>query len=61
MTGYIELLRAHFHKENNILFRMADNALSDLDQQNLLNQFKEIENRNQQNFIENIEELSKSY
>jgi len=61
MAGYIELLRGHIAKENNILFRMADNALSDEDQQSLLNQFKEIENRNQQNFIDKIEELAKAY
>ncbi|NJO91081.1 MAG: hypothetical protein HC831_20530 [Chloroflexia bacterium] len=32
MLGYIELLRAHIEKENNILFRMADKALTDEEQ-----------------------------
>jgi hemerythrin-like domain-containing protein len=61
MAAYIELLRAHIAKENNILFRMADNALSADDQQNLLQQFGEIENTNQSNFIEQIEKLEQAY
>lgn len=44
MSGYIELLRAHISKENNVLFRMADSALSAEEQQVLLNQFKKVEN-----------------
>ena len=32
MQGYIILLRSHIAKENNVLFRMADNALSENDQ-----------------------------
>jgi Uncharacterized conserved protein len=43
MTGYVNLLRAHIGKENNVLFRMADNALSDDEQQNLLHEFKKVE------------------
>jgi hemerythrin-like domain-containing protein len=43
MKGYIELLRNHISKENNILFRMADNAISDEEQQDLLGKFSEIE------------------
>ena len=43
MQGYIELLRAHINKENNILFRMADNALSPEEQQTLLEQFNKVE------------------
>ena len=38
MNGYSEFLRNHISKENNILFRMADNALSESDQNNLLEQ-----------------------
>lgn len=43
MTGYAELLRNHISKENNILFKMADNALSESDQRNLLTRFAEAE------------------
>lgn len=43
MRGYIELLRAHINKENNILFRMADKVLSNEDQQMLLNEFDKAE------------------
>jgi len=39
MTGYVNLLRDHISKENNILFRMADQVLSDDEQSTLLNQF----------------------
>jgi hemerythrin-like domain-containing protein len=41
MAGYAELLHNHINKENNILFRMADNALSEEDHRELLNQFEE--------------------
>jgi hemerythrin-like domain-containing protein len=43
MKGYSELLRNHISKENNILFRMADNALSESDNINLLSKFTEAE------------------
>jgi len=43
MTGYAELLTSHIMKENNILFRMADNVLSDVEQKDLLEQFETIE------------------
>jgi hemerythrin-like domain-containing protein len=43
MEGYAELLQNHIGKENNILFRMADRVLSELDQELLLNRFEEIE------------------
>jgi len=39
MNGYVNLLRDHIAKENNVLFRMADQALSDEEQSILLNQF----------------------
>ncbi len=39
MKGYITLLREHIHKENNILFRMADNFLTAEEQSQLLSQF----------------------
>lgn len=43
MQGYIELLRSHISKENNVLFRMADNALTAEEQQNLLADFERVE------------------
>jgi hemerythrin-like domain-containing protein len=44
MAGYRELLRGHIEKENNVLFRMADNMLSNDEQQHLLKQFERVEN-----------------
>ena len=41
---YCELLQSHIYKENNMLFRMADNALSAADQQSLFNNFEDLEN-----------------
>jgi len=41
MQGYLDLLRSHIGKENNILFRMADNSFSDEEQQELLSDFNE--------------------
>lgn len=43
MSGYINLLRAHISKENNILFRMADNVLSGDEQAGLLEKFTKVE------------------
>jgi hemerythrin-like domain-containing protein len=43
MAGYAELLESHISKENNILFRMANNALSETDNDELLQQFAKAE------------------
>jgi len=66
MHGYIELLRGHIHKEDNILFRMADNAFSEQDHHDLLIQFAQIEESALQgntlnDFIDQIEDLRKVY
>lgn len=66
MTGYCDLLRNHISKENNILFRMADKALSDNEQQNLLKEFGAIEmNRSKgtraADYIETIRNLASFY
>ena len=66
MLGYGELLTNHIAKENNILFRMADNALSTADHQSLLSQFKEIENKITSNiskgdYMARIENLAEKY
>jgi hemerythrin-like domain-containing protein len=66
MQGYIDLLRAHIGKENNVLFRMADKALAPEEQQALLKSFKVIEERDYANgrlgrFITEIEGLEAIY
>jgi hemerythrin-like domain-containing protein len=43
MSGYASLLTNHIAKENNILFRMADNALNQDDHAALLARFRETE------------------
>jgi len=66
MLGYIELLRNHISKENNVLFRMADNALTATDQQSLIGQFEQLEdqsnpNNRKRDFIARIERLIQAY
>ncbi len=66
MLGYGELLRNHISKENNVLFRMANQALPKEDQEFLFKQFEEIENRGISNhqkkdFIDRIEKLTQVY
>ncbi len=41
--GYINLLRGHIEKEDHCLFPMADQALSEEDQRELLKSFEEVE------------------
>ena len=43
MTGYAALLRSHIGKENNVLFRMADQVISPAEQEQLLREFEQIE------------------
>ncbi len=43
MLGYASLLENHISKENNILFRMADNVLSPAEQEELLSGFSRVE------------------
>ncbi len=40
--GYVELLRAHIRKENQVLFKMADRLLSPLDKESLWKAFNAI-------------------
>jgi len=66
MLGYGELLRNHIAKENNVLFRMADQALPKEDQDFLYKQFEEIENRGitnhqKKDFVARIEKLTQIY
>ncbi len=43
MQGYIDLLRSHIAKENNVLFRMADKLLTKEEQESLLKSFATME------------------
>jgi hemerythrin-like domain-containing protein len=66
MLGYIDLLRSHIAKENNVLFRMADHMISVEDQEMLLQQFDEVElkdfgKQKIQGFITDIEDLEVVY
>lgn len=54
MTGYVELLRSHIMKENNILFQMADQVLTTGEQEALLADFTTEEQRK-----ENVERKKK--
>lgn len=66
LSGYALLLKSHIDKENNILFRMADQVLSSEEHQNLLAQFADIEERaeadfNPENSIQKINYLAGIY
>ena len=41
--GYSKLLRQHIDKEDNVLYKMADQVLTDEDQKDLLEKFEEVE------------------
>ena len=66
MAGYAELLQNHIGKENNILFRMADRALSEEDHQLLLKQFEEAERLHSSGsssgeYVKRIQQLASVY
>ena len=66
MQGYIDLLRAHIRKENNVLFPLADKKLSPEDQEELLMAFSAMEKTNYKpgminRFITEIEGLEVIY
>lgn len=66
MQGYIDLLRNHISKENNILFRMADRSFSSTEQEELLDKFYDIEKnlsgkKGSGHFIAEIERLEDLY
>jgi hemerythrin-like domain-containing protein len=42
-VGYVELLRAHIQKENNVLFVMAENMLTPDEQKKLAADFDRVE------------------
>jgi len=43
--GYVELLSAHIHKEDDILYPMADQLLSEADQRELERGFEDVEEK----------------
>lgn len=63
MRGYAELLRSHISKENNVLFRMADRALTQADQEKLLEGFREAESSGlpAAEYVNKIENLAVLY
>jgi hemerythrin-like domain-containing protein len=66
MAGYADLLYNHIGKENNILFPMADRALSETDNTELLKQFDEAEKihasgSSSAEYIKRIQQLASSY
>ncbi len=66
MTGYAKLLQNHIAKENNILFRMADQVFSTDEQHELLTQFAEVETHAETEFdsinsIQKINDLAAIY
>jgi len=66
MGGYVELLRAHIGKENNVLFKMADRVLTAADQEELLHEFEAVETNDFGNgkirqFLADIEGLESIY
>jgi hemerythrin-like domain-containing protein len=66
MAGYADLLFNHIGKENNILFRMADRALSETDHTELLKQFVEAEKAHSsvssaEDYIKRIQHLALFY
>jgi hemerythrin-like domain-containing protein len=63
MLDYAALLKSHIGKENNILFRMADRALTDEDNELLLKQFEEAEKKHSEKseYIKQIDYLYDIY
>ena len=66
MKGYIDLLRNHINKENNILFKMADRVLTENDHETLLHQYGDIDIHNicggdLSQCLSKIETLAKAY
>jgi hemerythrin-like domain-containing protein len=66
MQGYCSLLRNHISKENNVLFKMADNVLSEDDHLLLMKEFEKVEQSNfcggmLKDYIVTIESLESAY
>jgi hemerythrin-like domain-containing protein len=66
MRGYAELLQHHISKENNILFRMADNVTSQEEDELLMKKFSEAEIEHKNNhpiadYAADIQKLASLY
>ncbi len=66
MNGYVNLLRNHIAKENNILFRMADKVLTDENHAGLLKKYSDVIPLTQKGgglteYLNTIEQLDKKY
>jgi hemerythrin-like domain-containing protein len=66
MEGYASLLQNHIAKEDNILFRMADNVLSLKEQSDLMTDFEKVESEQEEgtkpaDYIFRINELAAIY
>ncbi len=66
MSGYSELLTNHIAKENNVLFRLAGNALTDVEQKHLLEKFEMVESNSATGnklkcYIDQINDLASYY
>ena len=66
MDGYADLLINHISKENNVLFRMADNVFTAENQQSLLAQFSLIDSGSTtgvtgHDYVNQIESLANQY
>ena len=64
--GYVELLRQHIHKEDNILYPMGDKVLTTEDNERLLEQFEKIEGDvvgagKHEQYLHSIERLEKEF
>lgn len=66
MKGYSELLRSHISKENNVLFRLADQVMSENDDSMILSKFNSVaKSRNAEtggdDFVARIGKLAAQY
>jgi len=66
MNGYADLLINHIAKENNILFRMADNVFTGEEQEELMKEFYKIESSRPEgtrvtDYIDRINSLAQYY
>jgi len=64
--GYINLLRAHIQKEDGVLFPLADEILTEAEQQSLLNNFDVIESEHMgagthEKYLNIVRDLTKKY
>lgn len=66
MLAYTDLLKNHIAKENNVLFRMADNVFTKAEQESLLLDFAKVEEKagngtRKVDYLTMIDQLAKDY